>query len=183
MDGYLGHAISIVTLDAVIVWMMPALMSFIIGLLIFRKGKMSLRSCLALFMLIFYLAFVFALTIFERNISQEATMNLKLFWSYDYIFNGDKGVFFEVFWNVVLFIPIGILFMLFLTCKRKWLITVIIGFLLTTAIELIQLIFHRGYFEFDDIFHNTLGTVIGIGIYIIVVKLLSGFSVFKKVKE
>ena len=77
----------------------------------------------------------------------------------------------EVFWNVVLFIPIGVLLMLLLTSKRKWLISVICGFVLTTAIELIQLIFHRGLFEFDDIFHNTLGTVIGIGIYVLVVKL------------
>jgi glycopeptide antibiotics resistance protein len=105
------------------------------------------------------------------------------FWSYRAIAKGGGGIFPEVFWNLVLFIPIGILFMLFLTCKRKCVITVIIGFLLTTVIELIQLIFHRGYFEFDDIFHNTLGTVIGIGIYLIFVKLLSGFGVFKKVKE
>ena len=96
-----------------------------------------------------------------------------LFWSYKAIAEGTKELATEVFWNVVLFIPIGILFMLLLTCKHKCVIIVIIGFLLTSVIELIQLIFHRGLFEFDDIFHNTLGTVIGIGIYLLMVKILT----------
>lgn len=29
-------------------------------------------------------------------------------------------------------------------------------------IELTQLIIHRGLFEFDDIIHNTAGTIIGV---------------------
>lgn len=175
MDGYLGHAISIVTLDAVIVWMMPALMSFVIGLLIFRKGRMSLRSCLALFMLIFYLAFVFALTVFERNVSPEAAMKLKLFWSYDYIFNGDKGVFFEVFWNVVLFMPYGFLASFISKSKGKWIVS-LSGFLMSVAIELTQLLAHRGVFEYDDIVHNTLGTIIGIALFYFAYKILLSFE-------
>ena len=35
-------------------------------------------------------------------------------------------------------------------------------------VELLQLISLRGLFEFDDILHNTLGTFIGVSIYMIV---------------
>ena len=175
MDGYLGHAISIVTLDAVIVWMMPALMSFVIGLLVYRRGKMRLRACLALFILIFYLAFVFTLTIFERNVSSEASMQLKLFWSYDYIFNGDKGMFFEVFWNVVLFMPYGFLASFISNSKGKWLVF-LSGFLMSVMIELTQLVAHRGVFEYDDILHNSLGTIIGIALFYVATRILVSFE-------
>lgn len=55
--------------------------------------------------------------------------------------------------------------MLLLTNRHRWLTALISGFLLSVAIELIQLSFHRGLFEFDDMIHNTLGTVIGIGAF------------------
>ncbi len=58
--------------------------------------------------------------------------------------------------------------MLILTCKHKGKISVIVGLLLSVSIELVQLFSHRGFFEFDDIIHNTLGIVIGIALYKIV---------------
>ena len=175
MDGYLGHAISIVTLDAVFNWIMPALMSFLIGYLVYRRGKMRLRACLALSILIFYLAFVLTLTIVARNVSQEASMQLKLFWSYDYIANGDKGMFFEVFWNVVLFMPYGF-FASFISKSKAKHSVFLSGFMLSVAIELTQLVAHRGVFEYDDILHNTLGTVIGIALFYVAAKVLLSFE-------
>ena len=169
-----------ITVRSVCVWLINAYFAGVIGYLLFRNGRINVRSFVFLPVLAFYLSFVAKITVFSRIPWYEPRYILVPFWSYRAIAEGVEGIIPEVFWNVVLFIPIGILFMLFLTCKRKWVITVIIGFLLTTAIELIQLIFHRGYFEFDDIFHNTLGTVIGIGIYIIVIKLFSACGAIKK---
>ena len=130
-----------------------------------------------------YLSFVAQITITSRITDVRPLYNLMLFWSYQAIAEGRTTLIMEVFWNLVLFVPIGILLMIILTVKRKWLITVVFGLLLSSCIEVVQLIFHRGLFEFDDIFHNTLGTVIGIAIYIIVFKLRSVFGVFKKAKE
>ncbi len=70
--------------------------------------------------------------------------------------------------------------MLLLNCKNKWVISIIIGSLLSTVIEVIQLFFHRGLFEFDDIFHNTLGTVIGIGVFVLITRLLTATGILKK---
>ena len=66
MEAYLGKALSLVTLDAVVVWIIPALICFSVCYLRCRRGKMRLRSCLALSMLIFYLGFVASLTLLSR---------------------------------------------------------------------------------------------------------------------
>ena len=44
-------------------------------------------------------------------------------------------------------------------------VKVLIGFLCSVATEIIQLVFHLGLFEFDDILNNTLGCFIGLIIY------------------
>ena len=67
--------------------------------------------------------------------------------------------FYQIMANIILFIPIG-----FLLGKNGWK-GLLIAAGLSMAIELIQLITHRGLFEFDDIIHNTLGAVIGFGIW------------------
>jgi glycopeptide antibiotics resistance protein len=38
---------------------------------------------------------------------------------------------------------------------------ILIGFLISLTIEILQLVTKRGLFEFDDIFHNTLGVAVG----------------------
>ena len=171
MNGYLGHALSLVTFDTVIVWLIPALLCFFIGLLICRRGKMRLRDCLALSILAFYLAFVFTLTIYARKVTPEAMMQPVLFWSYKYIASGDRGMFFEVFWNVVLFMPYGFLASIISKSKAKWSV-LLSGSMLSVAIELTQLLTHRGLFEYDDMVHNTLGTIIGIALYYLAAKII-----------
>lgn len=172
MEAYLGKALSLVTLDAVVVWIIPALICFTVCYLRCRSGKMRLRSCLALSMLIFYLGFVASITLLSRQAAPFARMELELFWSYRLISAGDKGMFFEVFWNVVLFMPYGFLASIHSRSKAKW--TVFLsGSLLSVAIELTQLFSHRGLFEYDDIVHNTLGTAVGIAICFVLLKAIS----------
>ena len=175
MDVYLGHAISLVTFDSVIVWLMPALACFLIGCLLRSRGKMRLLDCLALAILTFYLAFVYTLTIYAREVTSEATMQLSLFWSYKHIISGDKNMFFEVFWNVVMLMPYGFLASFISKSKAKWSV-LLSGFMLSVGIELTQLLTHRGLFEYDDILHNTLGTVIGIALFYVAAKIISSFE-------
>ena len=175
MDVYLGHAISLVTFDSVIVWLMPALACFLIGCLLRSRGKMRLLDCLALAILTFYLAFVYTLTIYAREVTSEATMQLSLFWSYKHILSGDKNMFFEVFWNVVMLMPYGFLASFISKSKAKWSVF-LSGFMLSVGIELTQLLTHRGLFEYDDILHNTLGTAIGIALFYVAAKIISSFE-------
>lgn len=133
-------------------------------------------------------------TLLFRTTTPEARAKLTLFWSYREAFgiqaNGgfpiritDGELLKEIILNVLLYIPLG--YLLPFTwpslamhagrphCVRQrlsWLWrfsweTVCIGFLCSAATELIQLMFHVGFFEFDDIWNNTAGCIIGAMLY------------------
>jgi len=70
------------------------------------------------------LPFVATITIVARNPSQIARYELIPFWSYRAIAEGKTILISEVFWNFVLFIPIGILLMLILSFKHKWIVAI-----------------------------------------------------------
>ena len=66
--------------------------------------------------------------------------------------------------NLILFMPFG--FLLCGATKRPHTVRILLaGFLLSLFIELCQLLFRLGWFEVDDILHNTLGTYLGICLY------------------
>lgn len=61
--------------------------------------------------------------------------------------------------NICLFVPLGFLIPY---CTRRGLIfTVFTGLLLSATIEAIQYYYCLGYCEFDDVFNNTVGSIIG----------------------
>ncbi|WP_330659639.1 VanZ family protein [Caproiciproducens faecalis] len=88
---------------------------------------------------------------------------------------GNNGVirFAEIRVNILAFIPLGIY-----TCmlKAKWpfvkKVLAIVG--LTSAFEIIQFIFAIGRADITDVLSNTLGGIIGIGIYALLSKALKG---------
>ena len=84
----------------------------------------------------------------------------KLFWSYVAITNGRTELLAENLLNIVIFIPFGLLLSIF-ECFKKWWTVLIVGMSLSACIEFSQFIFQRGLGEFDDVFNNTLGAIIG----------------------
>ena len=76
------------------------------------------------------------------------------------------GVFFasllNLFGNIIGFAPLGFLLPSFSRrCRRYWYNTIMAGYLLSFAVELIQLVFRAGSCDVDDIILNTLGTAVG----------------------
>lgn len=73
----------------------------------------------------------------------------------------------EIFLNVLVFVPMG-----FLVClafnSLKWWQTLMIGCGMSVSIELLQYILKRGTTEYGDVIHNTLGCLIGIGLYYLI---------------
>ncbi len=67
--------------------------------------------------------------------------------------------------NVIVFIPIGMILGSLLRVKGSWLIALLIGCSVSVTIEAMQYFLHRGFAETDDVMHNTVGCVIGYGIY------------------
>ena len=148
--------------------MLIAVVTGIAAFAFYRKEKLSLRTLVTVPVLAFYLSFVATITIIARIPSHSAQYRLMLFWSYGAIAGGQTDLIAEVFWNVVLFIPIGILLMMLFTNRFGFVTALGCGLLMSVFIEVVQLVFHRGLFEFDDMVHNTLGTLIGIGIFLFV---------------
>lgn len=67
--------------------------------------------------------------------------------------------------NVVAFIPIGILLGISFPNIRWWKVLLISG-AFSILIEILQFFFKREFAEFDDVFHNVLGCMVGYGVYV-----------------
>lgn len=108
-----------------------------------------------------YCFLVVVRTILIRNPVENAKFELIPFWSYS-----RPDLFLQIIANILMFIPIGV----FGALLWKWR-AVLFAVGLSTAIEIIQLISKTGLFEFDDIIHNSLGAVIGVGIVVLMRKV------------
>lgn len=142
-------------------WAAIGVLSFLSCLFFCRKGWVSRAAGIETALFVCLMTAVYSLTVFVRHPSSSHRYKRELFWSYREILKGSTGLIGENFWNVIMFIPIGILLMLLLKRARAVLAA---GLLLSMSIELVQLLAKRGLFEFDDIFHNVLGTILAIGI-------------------
>lgn len=113
--------------------------------------------------LIVYTFFVLYKTVFSRK-RGFYLVDLDLGWSYKAMLNGVPGMFSQIYLNIMFFIPIGIFSEGFLSkkCKRSYILSIAYGVMLTVIVECLQLFFHCGTFELDDILNNTIGTIIGI---------------------
>lgn len=70
----------------------------------------------------------------------------------------------EIMLNVIMFIPIGFLIR-WCSLYDKWYFAVIYSCVFSIAIEVTQLLTRRGLCEIDDVIHNTIGAMIGVGLF------------------
>ncbi|WP_019911101.1 VanZ family protein [Paenibacillus sp. HW567] len=75
----------------------------------------------------------------------------------------DPHEFINLVGNIALFVPHGIFIRL--TVKRSFVRALLYSFALTLALESAQVIFSMGTFDVDDLILNTLGGLIGYGIF------------------
>lgn len=148
------------------------LVVFVCYLYILRKRQknqgqsVSVKDILCILVLSIYLVFLLGGTVLNRTIGEEWRFNLRLFWSYQEVFNTrDVALLWQIVYNVLVFIPWGILVSEIIHATSKFGLVVLSAAGLSFAIELTQLVFRLGLAEFDDVFHNTLGAVIGYGLW------------------
>lgn len=125
-----------------------------------RKGVQKIARLI----LIEYSFLIYSSTVFFRQIKESANHCFIPFWSYDAIQNGRNDLLVENVMNIVVFIPIGLL----LGCSFRsinWWKVLLCGGTMSFTIELFQLFTQRGFSELDDVIHNTIGSVIGYGIF------------------
>lgn len=154
-------------------------------LLVIKKyGKHSLNispySLLFTFVSCFYFCELFYITLFSRM--ETTTQGLSNVFGEWTIFDGETSIYMNLkpVLNIILFIPLCIIlfhivkkaFNKIYTDKKMILYSVIISFSFSLFIELIQLIFNKGTFQLSDLTYNTLGGLIGIVLYITIIKII-----------
>ena len=112
-----------------------------------------------------YVFLIYYSTVISRASGSETEYNLMLFWSYRAYFSGESQLLVENVMNVVVFVPIGILLGSLIRVRGSWLITLAVGLGISVSIEAMQYFLKRGFAELDDVIHNTVGCLIGYGIY------------------
>lgn len=121
----------------------------------------SRRKALALLpWLVACLYLMLYITVFSRSSGMDYSYQLQPFWSYYQIKDGYVETFYENIFNVLFFVPYGILLSIQFWNLSLAKITAI-GSMTSVVIELLQLITHTGCCETDDVIHNTLGVFIG----------------------
>lgn len=85
------------------------------------------------------------------------------------IVNG-KVDFSEIFQNLFAFIPFGVLISA-ISEKKSFLQKLLPAFFVSLAFEILQFIFSIGASDITDVITNTLGGLIGIGIFVVLKKL------------
>ena len=134
-----------------------------IALLLILLAALVLERRCRLFLFFSFILFILYMTLYVRE-SSEPHSNLDLFWSYRRML--ETGVLrMDVIYNIALFVPLGFLSFLLFPAKG-W----IISFLLSVCVEALQYVTGTGLCEFDDVFSNTLGGLIGFGLAMLAVR-------------
>lgn len=113
-------------------------------------------------MAVAFLAVVFASTVFTREPLPVRQYELHLFWSWkEVFFKGSNKMLEENLLNCLLLVPFGALLPAIFHKRIGWKRSFLYGFLISLTIELCQLVFRRGLFEWDDMIHNAFGCMLG----------------------
>lgn len=126
-----------------------------------RCHRMKISQAISAFAFFVFLSLVFASTVFTRSVGTRQCELIPL-WSWaEVIFRQNWYLLEENILNVLLFLPIGCLIPFVYGQKVLLKKALGIGFCISAVIEICQLIFMRGLFEWDDMLHNALGCMIG----------------------
>ena len=119
-----------------------------------------------------YVFFIFCSTILFRDNVIETHYILRPLWSYGVLYSKLLA---EIILNVLMFIPIG--FLTSARLRKRGLLKIAgIGCGISLTIEILQFVYRRGVFNIDDIIHNTLGCVIGYGVFRLCNTILTNFT-------
>ena len=114
-----------------------------------------------------YMTFLLGVTLLNQKPEESYRLELQPLWSYmETLWEHDWALGKQIVYNILSFLPFGFFIPLIFRKMRKLIRTAACGLLFSAGIELIQLIFKCGLCELDDILNNTVGTMMGYGIFV-----------------
>ena len=114
-------------------------------------------------LLVGYAFLILAETVLIRKPFVGEHIKFELLWSWK-VWSVQKE---QILANVIMFLPVGVLVGWIWRWRGLWAAA---G--LSLLVEVLQLITSRGLLEFDDVLHNMIGAVVGVGIVMVAGKKL-----------
>lgn len=111
-----------------------------------------------------YIFIVLWITLIDRECDERRAM-LVPFWEYANVIKNVGRDYYtkQILGNLLMLIPFGVMLSMIKNVKLKHIFIIALCF--SAGIELTQYITGRGLMEFDDVFNNTVGAVIGYGFF------------------
>ena len=172
-----------------------ALLLPVISKVLSKNERLFRNARIAVFVV--YILIILYETLLTRRITHHVKYELSLFWSYreslafcedgSGLVVADSKLLKQIILNILLYIPLGYLLpfawpglanltrftsrfrAINMLTAFPW-IVVLIGVAFSVTTELTQLFFRLGLFELDDIFNNTIGCLIGVLLYLVVIR-------------
>ena len=129
----------------------------------YKARKVTYCQAIACIILPIYVFLLFASLVFSRETLEIRRFNLKIFWTEIAILSGETKYIQTLLQNLLMLMPFGVLFPI--VVKEKKNMTLFVGGIISVMLEVLQLVTKTGLCEIDDVIHNTLGVVIGYGVY------------------
>lgn len=116
------------------------------------------------FLFVAYIFLVLWITLIDRQVGERKAM-LVPFWEFANVVKGVERNFYigQIIGNITMFMPLGFMLPIIKNVHLKQVF--LIGLCFSAFIELTQFITGRGLMEFDDVFNNTVGAVVGYMIF------------------
>ena len=147
-----------------------------------HRHQIKIYQALASLALLVYLGVVSASTVFTR-MPTVRQYELIPFWSwYEVFIKHSRSLLVENLLNILLLLPAGVLLPIIFARRLRPSVAFMIGALISAVIEVSQLILRRGLFEWDDMFHNGLGCMLGCLIVNAVMERVKRMKGLKKMK-
>ena len=153
--------------------------ALIIGFFLFKKvylGKKLIRlsKFILIPLLICWGTVVLGITTLSRPAMFTGQFNPSLFSSYVNAWNKWSMPELQlILFNMLMFVPMGVLLPLIHPKMKRFWRVFIISIVFTLCIEIFQYISGKGIFEFDDLLHNTIGSLAG---YFLVMAIMTSIE-------
>jgi glycopeptide antibiotics resistance protein len=163
-------------IPSIVYWVLLVVLVVGVAFILFSQETRRLQK-IAKLLLLEWCWVVFSSAVFFRETKPENAIVLVPLSSYFCI--TENSYFLEAMviniLNIIMFVPIGLLLRM---SSHNWKGVVLVGGLISVAIEVTQFVLRRGLCEIDDVIHNVLGCMVGYAIATLALTL----TFFKKTR-
>ncbi len=138
-----------------------------------NSKKIKVPHIIGSYIFCFFLLCIFSVTGIPDIYSFKLYININLIPFIDILINYTQYIL-----NIILFIPLGFLLPILWKKFEKKSLTIICGLLLSLLIEILQIFCFRAT-DIDDLLMNTLGTLVGYFLFILIRRIFPKISIFQ----